>query len=218
MSQASSPRISILGDGISTFASVTGKLGAFYSETYRSYCGFDTPDATWWMQVVEKLGGTFVANNSSHGSYISYVGQYPAFLNGRIRKLATEDATPDMILLYSGINDATNDVPLDAFKRDYTQALTNLKKFYPDAQVWCGTLCVGQPPADGRPYLVPPEAFQNIEPYNEVIRECVKEAGCNLADLAAQGTTYSTVNGLHPDKAGMVEFADGWLKILKANQ
>jgi lysophospholipase L1-like esterase len=215
MSQATSPRISILGDGISTFAGVTAKVGSFYSETYRSYSGFGTAEGTWWMQVVHKLGGSLVANNSSHGSYISYVGQYPALLNGRIRTLATEEATPEMILLYSGINDATNDVPLDAFRRDYTETLTKLKKFYPDAEVWCGTLCLGRPPVDNRPYLVPPEAFGNVEAYNQVIRECVQDSGCHLADLAAAGVTYDTVNGLHPNKDGMTEFAEGWVKILQ---
>jgi lysophospholipase L1-like esterase len=68
---------------------------------------------------------------------------------------------------------------------------------------------------DNRPYLVPPEAFGNVEAYNQVIRECVQDSGCHLADLAAAGVTYDTVNGLHPNKDGMTEFAEGWVKILQ---
>lgn len=57
--------------------------------------------------------------------------------------------------------------------------------------------------------------LENLEPYNEIIRECVKETGCHLVDLAAQGVTYSSTDGIHPDKDGMVTFAEAWLKTLQ---
>ena len=55
----------------------------------------------------------------------------------------------------------------------------------------------------------------HIEVYNEIIRDCVKEAGVKLADLAAQGVTYESFNRLHPDEAGMTTFAEAWVKNLK---
>ena len=57
MSQATAPKISILGDGISTFEGYTPRLGSFYSPSYVSYSGFDSAEGTWWMQAIKKLGG-----------------------------------------------------------------------------------------------------------------------------------------------------------------
>lgn len=157
MSQATSPRISILGDGTSTFDGYTPTVGSVYSSRYLNYSGFGTVDGTWWMQVINKLGGTFVGNSSFADSFVSYVGLYPAVLNGRIRKLATDEVTPNMILVYTGINDAANDAPLDKFKRDCLEMLNKLKTFYPDAEIWYGTLCKGEDPIASRPRYIKPE-------------------------------------------------------------
>ena len=46
MSQATAPKISILGDGISTFEGYTPRLGSFYSPSYVSYSGFDSAEGT----------------------------------------------------------------------------------------------------------------------------------------------------------------------------
>lgn len=54
MSQATAPKISILGDGISTFEGYTPRLGSFYSPSYVSYSGFDSAEGTWWMQAIKK--------------------------------------------------------------------------------------------------------------------------------------------------------------------
>ncbi|MFR6379230.1 MAG: hypothetical protein ACLUNZ_04865 [Evtepia sp.] len=46
MSQATAPKISILGDGISTFEGYTPRVGSFYSPSYASYSGFNTAEGT----------------------------------------------------------------------------------------------------------------------------------------------------------------------------
>ena len=218
MSQMTNPRISILGDGISTFAGCTPMVGSFYSSRYVSYSGFGTMEGTWWMQTIEQLGGSFLRNNSFTGAYVSYVGHYPSLLPGRIRDLATADASPDIILIYTGINDAVNEVPLETFRRDYTEMLQRVRTIHPNAQVWAGTLCLGQAPAiAGRPYYIEPERFQSLKDYNQVIRDCVESSDCHLADLAAAGVTYETVDGIHPDKTGMTTFANGWAKLLQSH-
>ena len=88
--------ISILGDDRSTFEGVTPKIGSFYSPSYVSYAGFATPEGTWWMQLIHRLGGQLLVNNSFAGSHISCAGNYAACLPGRIRSLATEAAAPDL--------------------------------------------------------------------------------------------------------------------------
>ena len=140
MSQATAPKISILGDGISTFEGYTPRVGSFYSPSYASYSGFNTAEGTWWMQAIEQLGGRFLCNNSFTGSYVCYTGHYSAALPGRIRTLATETEKPDVIFIYTGLNDAANAVPTNLFQRDYEEMLSRVQKFFPEAKVWVGPL------------------------------------------------------------------------------
>lgn len=217
MSQYASPRISILSDGTSTFAGITmdNAHGSLYSARYKSYSGFDTPAGTWWMQLAEMMGGCILGNNSVLGSYVSYKGQYPIALPGRIRTLRKDDIDPEIVLVYTGMADVSNDIPLDAFKRDYLEALNKLKKFYPEAQIWVGTVVLGDPPAPGHMYYFPPESTTRLDEFNQAIRECVRETGCSLADFAADKLTFPTVDGYHPDYQGMTIFAKAWYEYLK---
>ena len=64
MSQMTAPKISVLGDGISSFEGYVPRQASFYSPSYVSYSGFDSPEGTWWMQLTKLLGGEFLANNA----------------------------------------------------------------------------------------------------------------------------------------------------------
>lgn len=92
--------------------------------------------------------------------------------------------------------------------------LQKVQKFHPGVQIWAGTLILGQNPNNRLPYA-PAEALTNLEDYNAIIRDCVKEAGCHLVDLAAQNVIYDSVNGVHPTKEGMVTFANAWTELRK---
>ena len=137
--------ISILGDDRSTFEGVTPKIGSFYSPSYASYAGFATPEGTWWMQLIHRLGGQLLVNNSFAGSHISCAGNYAACLPGRIRSLATEAAAPDLVLVCTGLNDVAHRVDLGAFRRDCRDMVQKLAAQYPAAQIWVGTITVGKP-------------------------------------------------------------------------
>lgn len=192
--------ISILGDDRSTFEGVTPKIGSFYSPSYVSYAGFATPEGTWWMQLIHRLGGQLLVNNS-----------YAACLPGRIRSLATEAAAPDLVLVCTGLNDVAHRVDLGAFRRDMVQKLAAQ---YPAAQIWVGTITVGKP-SQG-PWYLDPATLGDRADYNAVLRQCVAEAGpsVHLADLTPIDGGYETVNGTHPNRAGMVTFADGWYQAM----
>ncbi|WP_454939953.1 SGNH/GDSL hydrolase family protein [Evtepia sp.] len=215
MSQMTAPKISVLGDGISSFEGYVPRQASFYSPSYVSYSGFDTPDGMWWMQLTKMLGGEFLANSAYAGSHVSYAGHYSACLPRRIRSLATEEASPDIILVYSGINDVNHSIELDKFQRDYTEMLDSLKKFHPNAQIWAGTLTVGKEPAG--PYYLDPVALEKRGEYNDIIRQCVAAAGdrVHLVDLSPVEGVYETVNGTHPNKQGMITFAEAWYKVMK---
>ena len=174
MSQMTAPKISVLGDGISSFEGYVPRQASFYSPSYVSYSGFDSPEGTWWMQLTKLLGGEFLANNAYAGSHVSYAGHYSACLPRRIRSLATEDASPDIILVYAGINDVAHSIDLDKFQRDYREMLDSLKKFHPDAQIWVGTIVVGK---ECEPYYLDPVPLKKRGEYNAIIHQCVEEAG-----------------------------------------
>mgnify|MGYP001345986924 CR=1 FL=1 len=212
MSQMTAPKISVLGDGISSFEGYVPQA-SFYSPSYVSYSGFDSPEGTWWMQLTKLLGGEFLANNAYAGSHVSYAGHYSACLPRRIRSLATEDASPDIILVYAGINDVAHSIDLDKFQRDYREMLDSLKKFHPDAQIWVGTIVVGK---ECEPYYLDPVPLKKRGEYNAIIHQCVEEAGdrVHLVDLSSIDGVYETVNGTHPNRAGMVTFADGWYQAM----
>ena len=46
MSQMTAPKISVLGDGISSFEGYVPGQASFYSPSYVSYSGFDSPEGT----------------------------------------------------------------------------------------------------------------------------------------------------------------------------
>ena len=214
MSQMTAPKISVLGDGISSFEGYVPRQASFYSPSYVSYSGFDSPEGTWWMQLTKLLGGEFLANNAYAGSHVSYAGHYSACLPRRIRSLATEDASPDIILVYAGINDVAHSIDLDKFQRDYREMLDSLNKFHPDAQIWVGTIVVGK---ECEPYYLDPVPLKKRGEYNAIIHQCVEEAGdrVHLVDLSSIDGVYETVNGTHPNKKGMTTFAQAWYEAMK---
>ena len=214
MSQMTAPKISVLGDGISSFEGYVPRQASFYSPSYVSYSGFDSPEGTWWMQLTKLLGGEFLANNAYAGSHVSYAGHYSACLPRRIRSLATEAAAADLVLVCTGLNDVAHRVDLGAFRRDCRDMVQKLAAQYPAAQIWVGTITVGKP-SQG-PWYLDPATLGDRADYNAVLRQCVAEAGpsVHLADLTPIDGGYETVNGTHPNRAGMVTFADGWYQAM----
>ena len=64
-------RISILGDSVSTFAGYTPDGALFYDSWRQGEAGVTGPDDTWWMQVIQGVGGVLGINNSYAGSTVS---------------------------------------------------------------------------------------------------------------------------------------------------
>lgn len=100
-------KISILGDSISTFAGFNPARFAVYYEGERcEKTGVQDVGDTWWMQVIERLGGQVGANASYSGSMVEGAS-FPAGSSvERVAALACDDGSaPDLILVFMGIND-----------------------------------------------------------------------------------------------------------------
>lgn len=96
----------------------------------------------------------------------------------------------------------------------WMQLIHRLAAQYPAAQIWVGTITVGKP-SQG-PWYLDPATLEDRAAYNDVLRQCVAEAGpsVHLADLTPIDGGYETVNGTHPNRAGMVTFADDWYQAM----
>ena len=73
MSQATAPKISILGDGIKMC------IRDSYSPDLGAATGVHTVEDTWWMQVIRALQGRLLSNLSISGNTISTAGTMGGF-------------------------------------------------------------------------------------------------------------------------------------------
>lgn len=96
---------------------------------------------------------------------------------------------------------------LDAFAKAYIQMLSNLKSIAPHARIWCMTLIPGRMAGHTESTFCYSLRGVDIDAYNDAIRHAAKSAGCNVADIRAYGLDYQSIDGTHPDAAGMDQLA-----------
>lgn len=209
------PYISILGDSISTLVGYTPAESVFYDPTYARSTGVTSAEDTWWMKVIHGLGGQLLVNNSYAGSTISMKGYRPAAAFSRIRMLETQEARPDYILVYSGLNDVASRVEPEDFYRYYLEMLRQLKTQYPQAEIWCGTLTRGFQVNPDFPSFFNWNDCLPLSEYNNGIRRAVSETGCLLADLDAFSLPHATFDSAHPNTEGMTTLSELWLRCIK---
>ena len=206
---------SILGDSISTFQGYTPPGGVYYAPSSGAVTGVNTVEDTWWMQVIQARGGILLANNSWSGSTVAESGNLGAASLSRIRKLGSEGTDPDIVLIFTGLNDISRYVPLEIFRRDYELMVHRVLERYPRSRVLCGTLTTGY---IGRPLFPKLTRFGGrLDGYNDAIRDAAAAGGGTVADLAALKEEYESMDGIHPSGKGMQQVADLWLRCLTVN-
>ena len=193
--------ISILGDSISTYQGISNDASAnkitaynpvFYREPF-------PVDKAYWKIVADNLGLTLCVNNSWSGGNLSGVDNPDSGVN-RAKSLSRDDGTsPDIIIVFMGINDLGRNVDAEIFAADYKRTLAIIKEKHPKAQV----CCVNLPDRD---------VFikRRAEIFNTAINTAVKSMGDNffIADLFSSRLNndlyyMNTLDGLHPDEDGM---------------
>lgn len=205
----SGKKFSLLGDSVSTFQGYTVLSGVFYGRAVCRKAGLTGVSDTWWMRVIQALGGTLEVNNSYSGSCVSPVGL------GSAASRTGSLGHPDVILVFMGANDAGFGVPPADFEAAYDRMLFCMKEHNPRAEIWCATL------ASGRKVLPDEPSFWSSAPspaaYNAAIRRSCGRAGCRLADIAADGLVYDAIDGVHPTRDGMQAIADAFVRSLRAD-
>lgn len=209
-------QFSILGDSISTLEGFHPRGNkVYYTGENAGQTGVRNPEDTWWGQVIRFFGGELLVNDSWSGCrvtrYPDWRDQYPSAVSDqRTGNLHLGEILPDVILVYLGINDWGNGVPLGIgenqdtfFAPAYRQMLSKLRGNYPNAEIWCCTLNTTFMSAN------PNFAFRNelfgtdIREYNEQISAAAQELGCRVLDLYGQQVPFDTVDSTHPTARGM---------------
>ena len=206
-------RITILGDSVSTFAGITPPEALFYDAWRQEETGVTSPDDTWWMQVIQGMGGILGVNNSYAGSTVSGGFMTSGTSEKRLRTLSAE-GEPDMILVAMGANDWGFGVHPQEFEYEYRRMLQRMKRLYPRAEIWCATILRGKPvPEEEMFFNVDGVISPNI--YSDIIRRIGTEEAVHLADVSGYHMEYETIDGVHPNREGMKMIACLWLKELQ---
>ncbi|MBO5714866.1 MAG: SGNH/GDSL hydrolase family protein [Clostridia bacterium] len=198
--------LSILGDSVSTYKGVSNDASANSTLIYNPYY-YQEPlpiEKTYWKLVMEAFDLTLCVNNSWSGGNLSGLDNPNSGVN-RANNLARDDgSTPDLIIVFMGMNDLGRCVDVSVFSVDYERTLMTIKKKYPRAFV----CCVNLPDRD----IV---MKKRTELFNTAIDAAVKHAGENffVADLfhSRLNNDYyymNTLDGLHPDEDGMRMIAE----------
>ncbi|MBR6689454.1 MAG: SGNH/GDSL hydrolase family protein [Clostridia bacterium] len=221
--------LSILGDSISTYdgysnnSSTTNTTIGSNKVYYTSSLGSPITDVnmTWWMQAANETGMNVLVNNSYSGDTIAN--------RGKTRAMQLHDDTgdnsgtnPDIVAVYIGINDVknTSNLSTTVFGDNYTTMVTNIKTTYPDADIFVFTL----PPYTAPNATVPSMGADEIEVYNQVIRNVANENGCTIVDIFNDSgitednylSDYMWDTGLHPNEAGMDAITETFISALSS--
>ena len=221
---------SIIGDSISTLSGFNPEnYAVFFSLSACFIANITGPEDTWWWQVINHFGGELLVNNSFSGSQAAQLkGRNVLFPSAcaeeRTGGLHSDDRKPDIIIIYIGTNDWGRGVcpyadktenPLESFEGGYGKMLADVKKNYPEAEIYVCTL---------------PKAYKRTKPdfcvsdiincysiaeYNGIIRKKAVEFSCRLLDLASYGVPYDSIDGGHPSNIGMKTLSELMIKEIE---
>lgn len=231
-------QFSILGDSISTLDGYNPNgYNLFYSGDNCTKSDVNEMKDTWWGKVIDFFGGELLVNNSWSGSRVTKLpNQESLFPSGcseeRTGNLHINTVNPDVIIVYLGTNDWANNVAfwpedlsdidlerarllieMDKFEDAYSYMLWKLRNNYPNAEIWCCTLCETYMSNNASFKFPHSFAGTHIDWYNDSIRKIVKDSNCNLIDLYNYHISYDTIDGTHPNESGMNTIA---ILILRA--
>lgn len=191
---------SIIGDSISTYDGyIPDGFSAFYPYPTADV---STVHKTWWMQVINKLGGSLFVNNSYSGTCVATASKYSTRYKTRLNYCLLNGIAPDVIIIYMGSNDcASQYVNVNDFDQAYLEMLNNLKELCPNSEIILCTLATS----------IFYEESDRIA-YGEVIKKYGNEFNYKVIDLEDADISDKLVDSAHPNTSGMVEVAEEILK------
>lgn len=187
-------KISIIGDGISTYK---GYSSSADSAPYYPTGDFLNPSFTWWLRVINAVGGTLAVNNSYTDSQASAKTGFPSFYD---RAHAGDAGNANVIFVELGSADSANSVELGdydfsssisslseaTFRTAYTKGLRALQYNYSSAKIICLITEMG-------------------DDYAESIKAIASHYGVRWVDV--RGYEFIASGNVHPSVYGMAQIA-----------
>lgn len=194
-------KIAIIGDSISTYYSIIPSWFRFFYP----YPSGDIYDyyQTWWMGVINRLGGSMFMNNSYSGSFVSDGSSSASTSDGRLAELVINGEKPDVIIIFMGTNDIGSGVASYKFSSEYITMLKKVKELCPNAELVLCSLPTG---------VLYSSAMQND--YLNVIKSCANDYNATLVDLTSVNLTNDLIDRVHPTKSGMKLIADKIVEVM----
>jgi len=213
--------ISILGDSISTFECYIPKADGVnldHRTRYPQENLLTDVNETWWMKVINELGGVLAVNDSWAGSTVSNYrdenekdfGPDAAMASlTRIHNLASA-GIPELIFFFGGTNDAGKMIEKGRFNKEYAfdlsrtkwtsfadaycETLQRLRFLYPDSEIIALT-----PSISGGYY-----DNNRLSEFADLVLEICSYYQIKCIDLRLSGLTLDMLpDTLHPNAEGM---------------
>ncbi len=218
-------QFSILGDSISTLEGFNPRGNkVYYSGEVCEKTGVNTWADTWWGKVIDFFGGELLVNDAWSGSRVARpaeaADQFPSGCSDRrCGNLHVGNVKPDVILVAMGANDFIFGSPLEpgenlelksadtCFALAYGLMLNKLRAQYPEAEIWCMTLGKTMLLQDPGTMCRENGPRGSMRDYNRQIVNGAMAYGCHVADIFEQGVAVDTLDGVHPNSAGMEALA-----------
>ena len=223
--------LAIIGDSVSTYA---GYIPAGW-KTHYTAANLASVNLTYWKKLCDTLQMTF--NNCSYSTSRASGDSTATAVSGsdgecagcsdvRINALSRDGMTPDIVLIFLGINDWANNVPIGTFCEDgalpaegvindfsaaYALMINKIRTLYPTVRIFCCTIFSNLARETVPPFRGGSSPYTNgnaLYTYNKIIRDVARIMGCDVIDLAACGINnisapYTTHdNKVHPNAAG----------------
>lgn len=220
--------ISFLGDSITTFEGISNNVS--YNSTigdnavWYTSSKLDVND-TYWKRTIDNFNLNLIVNNAWSGAWCSSL-TVSSGCNTRATQLHNNSGvTPDIIVVYIGINDLNCKVELgnynnaddiyneatdsyigdtSKFSQSYATMIHKMKRKYTDADIYVCNLL--------------PNNINNdtllLNRYNSYVSKIADEFDCNLVDfyndsgITKNNLATYTFEGLHPNASGHALMAD----------
>lgn len=194
MNAYSGKRFCVLSNSVSTYEGYTPASAVFYDAYYQSISGVTSVNDTWWMQVINRLGGVLGINDSYSGSTVYGTQPTAGCSDLRIAALG-KNGTPDVsssiwVAMTGDLIYCLNASPTP------TNYALQTDSIYPNAEIWCATLLQGHKVDNTIPAFRTAKVHHPQRLYSDLIRKEVSAAGCHIADLGE--STYPASDGVHP--------------------
>lgn len=226
--------IVIIGDSISSYSGYSPSGW----RTYYPQGEVNSPSKTYWYQLAAALKMTYnncaysssrVSGDSTITTTTGESGGCPGCSDLRMAATSRDGKTPDVILVYMGVNDWEQGTPIGNFDNNasipaegnltnnfsgaYALMLKKLRTLYPLSRVFCCTIPSSTRRGDTPPFIGG-DATIPLQTYNDTIVNVAHIMGCDVIDLAACGINYLSggqvtvdcdsqgLNGLHPNILG----------------